>query len=48
MRRRWEPRSVWGLYVLGIRESGVVGWIELPFGGMFGDCKQGDEIILEL
>ena len=40
--------SVWGLCALGIRGSGVVGWTELPFGGMFGDCKQVTEIILEI
>jgi len=43
MRRRSELRSVWGLYVLEIRGSGVVVWTGLRFGEMFGDCKPGDE-----
>lgn len=46
MRRRWDLRSVWGLCVVGIRGSGVGGWTGLRFGGMFGDCKPADEIII--
>ena len=41
-------RSVWGLCALGIRGSGVVVWAELLFGGMFGDCRQVAEVILEI